>query len=186
MEGKEPKVLDLGCGTRKRPGSVGIDCNPASKADIIHDLNVTPYPFKSSEFDEIYVDNVLEHLDNVLAVMEELHRISGPGALVKIVVPYFRSRWACIDPTHKHFFTAGSFDYFDENSEISKIYPYSKARFRIEKTVFNENVRHKGLFAIPAGLFKKVADANPVRYETWFSTLFPLDDITFYLRTEKK
>src|SRR3546814_5212709 len=111
------KILDLGCGTRKRPGSVGMDINPATGADIIHDLEIFPYPFDDSTFDEIYVDNVLEHLDNVIATMEELHRITKPGGLVKIIVPYFRARWSYIDPTHRHFFTTDSFAYFDPRSE---------------------------------------------------------------------
>ena len=45
------KILDLGCGKKKRPGSVGVDINPNSDADIIHDLNVFPYPFENSSFE---------------------------------------------------------------------------------------------------------------------------------------
>ena len=90
----DKKILDLGCGKRKRPGAIGIDNNPATDADVIHSLNVYPYPFEDSSFDEIYVDNVLEHLDDVVRTMEELHRISRPGGLVKVIVPYFRAPWA--------------------------------------------------------------------------------------------
>ncbi|MHB8641259.1 MAG: class I SAM-dependent methyltransferase, partial [Candidatus Acidiferrales bacterium] len=59
-------ILDLGCGSKKRPGATGVDINPASGADVIHDLDVVPYPFESSTADEIYLDNVLEHLANVV------------------------------------------------------------------------------------------------------------------------
>src|SRR3546814_16055533 len=114
------KILDLGCGTRKRPGSVGMDINPATGADIIHDLEIFPYPFDDSTFDEIYVDNVLEHLDNVIATMEELHRITKPGGLVKIIVHYFRARWAYIDPTQRNFFTTESFAYRSEEHCVGK------------------------------------------------------------------
>ena len=73
------KILDLGCGNKKLPGAIGIDVNPLSDADVIHDLNVLPYPFEDSIFDEIIADNVIEHLDNLLRIMEELSRISKPG-----------------------------------------------------------------------------------------------------------
>ena len=33
------RILDLGCGRDKLPGAVGMDQNPRSDADIIHDLD---------------------------------------------------------------------------------------------------------------------------------------------------
>ena len=69
------KVLDLGCGNTKRPGAIGVDFNDRSAADVIHNLNRFPYPFNDSSFDEIYLDNTLEHLDDVTRVMEEVYRL---------------------------------------------------------------------------------------------------------------
>lgn len=175
------KVLDLGCGNRKRAGAVGIDINPETAADIVHNLNETPYPFKDSEFDEIYADNVIEHLDDVLKVMEELHRISRSGGMIKVIVPYFRAKWAFIDPTHRHFFTVDSFSYFDPEHIHNKLFNYSKARFKVERIVFNETIKRRLLIE---GL-KKLANKWPGRYETYLSHLVPLDDISFYLRTLK-
>lgn len=176
-----PKILDLGCGTRKRLGAIGLDINPLSNADVIHDLASFPYPFADNSFDEVYVDNVLEHLDNVILTMEELHRISCDGAMVKIIVPYFRSRWAFIDPTHRRYFTADSFAYFDPNSAISHIYPYSPVRYIPEKVIFNENI-HTGK---GKGVVKWIANRWPSRYERFLGHLCPLDDLTFYLRVVK-
>ena len=50
------KTLDLGCGNNKRLGAIGIDFNDLDAVDIIHDLNVFPYPLEDSSFDEIYLD----------------------------------------------------------------------------------------------------------------------------------
>ncbi len=175
------RMLDLGCGNKKRKGAVGLDFNDRVEADIIHDLNIFPYPIEDCSFDEIFMDNVLEHLDDVIRVMEEVYRISSDGGLVKVIVPYFRSRWACIDPTHKHFFTIDSFAYFDPDNQICRQYDYTLARFRIEKVVFNETLQN--------GLFKqqvvKIANTWPRAYETYLSHLYPLDDISFYLRAIK-
>lgn len=170
-------ILDLGCGNKKCAGAVGIDINPRSDADVIHDLNSFPYPFADSSFDEIIADNILEHLDDVVAVMEELSRIGKPGALTKIIVPYFRARWAFIDPTHKRQFTAESFSFFDPDHIHNKLYKYSQARFKLQRLKFNEGLRN--------GPFKSVvisvADRWPVQYETYLSHVFPLDQLTFYL-----
>ena len=54
----KPAVLDLGCGNRKRPGTVGIDINPQTAADVVHDLNCFPYPFADSTFDHVVLLNM--------------------------------------------------------------------------------------------------------------------------------
>jgi predicted SAM-dependent methyltransferase len=179
------KVLDVGCGNRKRPGAIGIDMNPRTDADVVHNLDMFPYPFEDSSFDEIYVDNVLEHLQDVVKVMEELHRISKTGGLVKIIVPYFRAKWAFIDPTHRHFFTVDSFSYFDPGHIHNKLFNYSKATFNVERIIFNETIVLRGIHYCLVTPVKWLANTWPSGYETFLSHLFPLDDLTFYLRTIK-
>jgi predicted SAM-dependent methyltransferase len=179
------KILDLGCGVRKQSGMVGIDINPRSQADVIHDLNKFPYPFGDSTFDEILADNTLEHLDNLPRVMEELHRIAKPGSVIKITVPYFRARWAFVDPTHRHFFTIDSFRYFDPDHAFHERYPLSRATFRTEKIAFNEKINDRGLLKLFRMFLKTFANRWPNRYEAYVSHLFPLDELTFFLRTVK-
>lgn len=168
----------MGCGNKKREGAIGIDFNERTKADVIHNLNLFPYPFEDGKFDEIYIDNCLEHLSEPIKVMEEVYRISKPDALVKVIVPYFRSQWAFIDPTHLHYFTVDSFAYYDPDNQICKRYDYTLARFSVKKIVFNETLKN--------GLLKKliIAIANkwPNRYEYYLSHLFILEDISYYLK----
>jgi predicted SAM-dependent methyltransferase len=174
-------ILDLGCGNRKRPGAIGVDSNPAVKPDVLHSLEKLPYPFETSSADEIYMDNSLEHLDDVIAVMEELHRIGKPGALVKIIVPYFRAHWAYNDPTHKRFFSAEAFAHFDPSHVYNKLYPYSKSHFAVEKVVFNETITRGFIYSF----IKRVANKWPTRYEQHLSHYFPLDELSFYLKVLK-
>lgn len=172
------KILDLGCGNKKRSGAIGVDFNSRTAADVIHNLNSFPYPFEDSSFDEIYLDNSLEHLDNVIRIMEELYRICKPGGLVKIIVPYFRSHYAYIDPTHKHFFTINSFAHFDPDNIICTRYNYSLARFKPEKIIFNETLINRWM----TKLILYFANRWPSRYERYLSHFYPMDDISFYLR----
>jgi SAM-dependent methyltransferase len=172
------KILDLGCGNKKRPGAVGVDFNSRTQADIVHNLNSFPYPLDGESFDEVYLDNCLEHLDDVMRVMEEVHRVCKPGGLVKVIVPYFRSTWAFVDPTHRHFFTVHAFAYFDPDDEICKRYDYTLARFKIERVVFNETLKNRW----SKRMMLKLANRWPSRYEYYFSHFYPLDDISYYLR----
>lgn len=175
---QQKRILDLGCGNKLRPSAVGIDFNRRTKATIIHNLNVFPYPIEEGSFDEVYLDNTLEHLDSVIGVMEEVHRITVPGGMVKVIVPYFRSTWAAIDPTHTHFFTVNSFGYFDPDNILCQRYDYTLARFKVENVVFNESLKSRWA----RRQVIKFANRWPSRYEYYFSHLFPLDDVTFYLR----
>lgn len=145
-----------------------------------------PYPFEESSFDEIYVDNVIEHLDNVVKVMEEINRISKPGGLIVIKVPYFRSKYAFIDPTHKHFFTMDSFTYFNPTHIHHSLYPYSQCLFNTTKIVFNEDFPNTGLNGFLKNLFLRFSNKYPHFYEYHLSNFFPLDELTFYLETKKE
>src|SRR3989475_13017117 len=83
------KILDVGCGLNKYPGAVGIDSNPRSHADVLHDLGVAPYPFADNEFDEVICRHVIEHVPDVMAFVTELHRITRQGGRIKIVTPHY-------------------------------------------------------------------------------------------------
>ena len=104
--------LNFGCGKTIKKGYINADINPFKGVDKTFDFNIFPYPFTDDEFDEIYADNVLEHLDDIPAVMKELHRISKPDAIIKIIVPYHNCYGAYNDVTHKHYFSHLSFEPF--------------------------------------------------------------------------
>lgn len=125
--------LHLGCGKSKLPGFVGVDIASLKSVDVVCDLDHIPWPFKPSSTHECVLFHVLEHLQNTVQIMEEIWRICRPGALVRIIVPYYNSPGAFQDPTHVRFFTEQTFDYFtvDNARELSLYNYYSKARFDI-------------------------------------------------------
>ena len=174
-------VLDVGCGMRKRPGAVGIDVNPRSSADVIHDLDTFPYPFKDNTFDEIICDNVIEHLDDVLKVMEELHRIAKPSADIIVIVPFFPHRQAHTDPTHRHYFGIHSFDYFVEGNAYSS-FQYSETKFALLSVEFDKGITHSHLFD---RLLLAFANRRKELYENRIANTFPLRHLTFHLRVVK-
>ncbi|MGE3622481.1 MAG: methyltransferase domain-containing protein [Bdellovibrionales bacterium] len=94
--------LNLGCGHRHKQGWVNADKYPP--ADILHDLEKTPWPWPDNSFDEVVLCHVLEHLgqtpNSFLQIMQELYRICAGGALVTITVPHPRHEFYLNDPTH--------------------------------------------------------------------------------------
>jgi len=159
-----PSALNLGCGRKHRAGAVNLDRTPASNPDVVHDLDVTPWPFADNRFDQVYAFDVIEHLADVVAAMEELHRICRNGASIEISVPHFSSGNAFTDPTHRHFFSRFSFDYFDSSHEFAF---YSEARFRV--------VRSNLIFArSPLNrLVSRLANRYPGKYEARWAWMFP-------------
>jgi len=94
--------LNLGCGQFPKKGYVNLDIYPDAKADIFHDLNKFPYPFKDNSFSLIEADHVLEHLHNPLQVIKECHRILMQGGKLIIKAPHFSRGFSHSD--HKRGF----------------------------------------------------------------------------------
>lgn len=180
------KLLVLGCGKKERPGNPGdtivtVDINENVGADVVHNLDVFPWPFVDGEFDMVHLDNVLEHLNNIVKAMEEIHRITKPGATVTIIVPYFRSKWACVDPTHVHFFTVDTLSYFVQGHAYHERYDYSPCKFKMRRKTFNEGIDQTWF----QKLLILFAESNLEFYENKISPIFPLETLTYHMETIK-
>lgn len=122
------KVLDVGCGWNKTPGAIGIDANPKTHADVIHDLGSIPYPFPDSEFDETVCRHVAEHVPDVMSFIAELHRVTKPGGRITITTPHYSNPDWPTDPTHRNHFNSYSFNCFIEDRQLFPFYTEVKLR----------------------------------------------------------
>lgn len=179
-------ILDLGCGRKRHPNSIGIDINPESNADVIHDLDVYPYPFDDNTFDEIWCDSILEHLTDILKVLNEIHRIARNGARITIITPYFTSLDAFTDPTHKHYFSARSFDYFTGDFPDFSYYS-TQARFKKKRVEINfwPLPRLGGIYPQHFLGAKFLATHFTSIYERFFAFVLPAREIVFELEVVK-
>lgn len=109
-------VLDVGCGRNKlSSGSrkvVGIDKSKDSDADVIVDIEKERLPFKDESIDRVYTSHTLEHIENILFVMNEFWRVLKWDGLLTIEVPHKDCDLAWQDPTHKRYFVEDSFKFF--------------------------------------------------------------------------
>ncbi|MBR9706564.1 methyltransferase domain-containing protein [Candidatus Pacearchaeota archaeon] len=120
--------LNLGCGEKRYPHHINIDKAPLIQADLLWDLEKTPIPLKTDSVSEVICEHILEHITNLIPLLEEIHRICKPGAKIFVSAPYYKYEAAYRDPTHVRFFTEHSFDYFQDDVKFSH---YSEARFKV-------------------------------------------------------
>jgi SAM-dependent methyltransferase len=170
------RILELGCGANKTPGAVGVDRVAGPGVDVVHDLRSCPWPFPDDTFDEVRLSHILEHLDDVLRVMEEIHRISRPGAQVLIWTPHYSSMNSWTDPTHCLHMGFHSMDLFTKEAR----YDYTGVRYAIVERRITFGL---GLLCLPG---KLINAWSPDAFEKYFAFIFPARDLFFRLKVVKQ
>lgn len=128
------RELLIGCGNRSKKqikfkyipdefqNVTRLDIDPDCKPDVIHDLNVLPYPFENNTFDEIHASDILEHTGQqgdwkfFFAQFTEFWRILKPGGFFIGSCPMWDSPWAWSDPGHSRIISNHSLIFLDQDS----------------------------------------------------------------------
>lgn len=175
------RALDIGCGGRKLPGAMGMDVLKLPGVDIVHNLDAYPWPVRDNEYDLVFANHFVEHTRDVVRTMEEIHRILKQGGRAVIQVPYFRSTDAYTDPTHTHYFTSQSMDYFVEGTHEAA-YNYTPARFT--KLGFWYGWPHPSRNPLRQALKHWMHD-HPQAYDQHLSLIIPTECLTWELEAVK-
>jgi SAM-dependent methyltransferase len=173
----EPRaVLNIGCGNKHIAGAVNVDAVASTRPDVVHDLNQRPWPLPDDRFTEVHAYDVIEHLDDVIKTMEEIHRVCRNGATVYITVPHFSSANTFCDPTHRHQFGSRTFHYVTGEHDFSF---YTQARFsrRASDIVFHPSLLNKVVW--------RLARRFPDAYEHRWAWIFPAWYLYFVLAVVK-
>jgi SAM-dependent methyltransferase len=129
------RELMIGCGNQRKrrvtieglgdfENLVTLDIDPSTGADLIHDLNILPWPFADNEFDEIHAYEVLEHLGkqgdfaSFFAHFSEIWRILKPDGMLFASVPMWDSPWAWGDPGHTRLIPKESLIFLDQRNYV--------------------------------------------------------------------
>ncbi|HXV92214.1 MAG TPA: methyltransferase domain-containing protein [Pseudonocardia sp.] len=98
--GREPLVLDLGCGgTRQYDTNIGLDRRRTPAIAVQADV-AAALPFRDGAADRIFLVHVLEHLVDFLPLVDECHRVLKPGGILHVLSPWWGHVNAVADPTH--------------------------------------------------------------------------------------
>lgn len=170
------KIVNLGCGNKKEKGEIGVDIIPSPYVDIVANLNEYPLPFEDNSIDMVKSSHVFEHLDNIILLMEDIHRILKPNGILEFTVPHVSNIEYFRDPTHKHSFTLGTMDYFVRDK---KPIEYTKVEFEYieRKLVFGKGIRSK--------IGKVLSRISERRYEKYHCWSYPASEIYYKLRVIK-
>lgn len=111
------KMIDI-CGRFNKPeGYLSVDLKDA---DINADLNER-WPFEDSSIGVVRAFDALEHLDNIVFTMSEIHRVLMPGGYLLSQTPSTSGFGAFQDPTHKSFLNRNSFYYYTRAEQAQYI-----------------------------------------------------------------
>jgi SAM-dependent methyltransferase len=159
LKAKTGISLDVGCGNNDIKGWVGMDLRPLKNVDIVHDIQVFPWPLPDSVCSRILMSHIYEHIEpkHRIRLIDECWRVIRPDGQLFLSSPYAMSMGAFQDPTHYPCPNEVTFTYFDpEKSPIlygvykPKPWKLIKNAWRVDGNVevileprkYN-NIRHK-------------------------------------------
>ena len=95
--------IDLGCGAKKKDGTIGLDVLPGPGVDQVVDLLNAPLPFPDRSVAYVHSSHFLEHVKDPSALFAEITRVAEDGATLEFWTPYAWENSAFIID-HKMFF----------------------------------------------------------------------------------
>ena len=186
------KILDVGCGSSKIEGTIGMDHLDLPGVDIIHDLNDIPWPFESESVSKIIFCHSISHLNDISAIMIECNRILCEGGHLEILAPHYSSDNFNTDPTHKMSIGHRSMNYFIKESNFGYSYIPQEYLFRLVSVDLSYREcqtswrpRLKFNFLKIIGL-EKILNLFPRIYERFFCWIFPISEVYFVLKKSNK
>lgn len=126
--------LDIACGHHKNGADwVGMDIQKIPGVDIVHDVNIHPWPLKDNSVDEAHAWHIAEHIPRVvvlesgtrfpfIAFMDECWRVLKPGAELDVETPHGASDVYLHDPTHCNPITEVTWEYFDPDHRRYQVF----------------------------------------------------------------
>lgn len=103
--------IEIGGGTRHR-GAPWVNVDLCETADIVHDLNMTPWPLENESVDAVYTSHCIEHVNCPHTFIREICRICRVGATVEIRCPDPMSEMA-MTAGHRHVFSINMVRHMD-------------------------------------------------------------------------
>lgn len=155
-------VLDVGCGQGFHTFCLSKDMNNAIGVDIFQEdiiiakkrypkvdffvMNIEKLNFENNFFNKIYAMDVLEHVDNLDAVLNEIERVLKPGGQFIINIPYWKSEAWLLKIRPSYFGEIHHVRIFKDN-QLEKILLGKGINLcKIKRTGFLTHIEHYYMF----------------------------------------
>lgn len=177
-----PRRLSLGCGHDVRPDWVNCDIAALPGVDVVHDLEVFPWPFQDGEFDHVECVDIIEHLGDMADALREIHRILKPGGRAFISGPHFTSYTVPTDPTHRRSFAINTFEFFTERSFLGRGYYFDFSFAAVEhRAIRFQKVNAQPWNEIAERVINRHRRLQTYYEQTALSRLFPAHQVEVVL-----
>lgn len=191
LKERKPLKLHLGAGEKRLNGFYNVDLVELPGVDILADLNEPFDQLPDRSVNRIYSRHTFEHIDNLMGLLSEIHRICQPEAEITIIVPHFSNPYYYSDPTHVRTFGLYTFNYFVDPAKQPSIRKvpafYSPVKFKV-KSIKIEFYRRSLLERIFVPLVSKIVNlsfSTQNLYERRWSWIMPAWQITYVISPEK-
>jgi SAM-dependent methyltransferase len=114
--------LNLGAGTLPERGWVNVDVVALPGIDVVHDLDVFPWPWPDGAADRVRAYDVFEHVWHPLPFMRECWRVLRPGGVLDLHTVHHGSPNYHRDPDHKRASDGQSMDYWVPGTYLKQRY----------------------------------------------------------------
>lgn len=121
-------ALDMGAAHNSPAQYMGVDQYPGENVDIVAKLP-DRLPLEDNSVGVIRAVDFLEHVDDKIALINELYRVLAPGGILLSFTPSTDGRGAFQDPTHTAFYNENSFWYYTKEN-IRNFVPQIKVAFQ--------------------------------------------------------
>jgi len=191
LEQGKPLRIDLGSGPKPRAGFYGLDQLEMEGVDIVADLNEPLDLLPDNCAEHVFSSHALEHVDKLLPLLGEIHRITRHNGYVEIIAPHFSNPYYYSDPTHVRFFGLYTMSYFvdiDKQPGAHKVPALrTAARFEMDAvslSFYRFNLIDR-IFVPFLRYFVNRTARSQNFYELRLSWLFPAAEVRYKMRVCK-
>jgi hypothetical protein len=183
--------LDFTGGDASAARALRIESVPAPGVALVAEAGPR-LPLRDSSIDEMFFGRTIGWRGDIAETLDELWRVSKPGALIHLTLPHASSSIAVSrDPRPRPLLTLNTFNYYDPRTKPADAPPTSFSIERAELHIAGERAADSGL-ALARGRFasfiEKMANnsrGSQYRFERWFANVIGFEEFDVVLSVVK-
>lgn len=149
----------------------------AASTKVLCNLNASPLPLAEDSVDMVQSKNCFEFVNDLFALLCEVHRVLKPGGLLEVIVPHASAVDICRDADYKTLFHFGSFDNYVNRMNSVEL---SNGQFQcVEKKLLFEN-------GLKSNIGKLIYKMSAKKYERHYCWTFPCRNVFTRLKVLKE